>query len=168
MAKGIDILRAFKYRVTIVETKGSNSSILGFSKISGLTLGASDVIEYREGNEGPFFRKLPGLHKYKNVILEKGKGSDADILEMERWRDQVSYYRSNIKVTDKDGYGTVYYYKTINIALYSRSGDIKFEWVLHNAWPTSIDYSDLDAQTSSFLIETIDIAYEGVEIIRHK
>jgi len=173
MISGIDILRAFKYKVIIKSpynysgTKSHLDAKFGFSKISGLSMGTSDIIEYREGNEGIWSRKLPGLHKFPNLIFEKGKGRDNGQWVMEEWRSCVSYYRPNANAIMPEGTSNIDFRRNIEISLYDRNGKIKIAWHIYQAWPIKVDYSDLDAQTSTFLIETVEVAFEGLEIKRY-
>jgi phage tail-like protein len=168
MARGIDILRAFKFKVE-VQRVGNKSGFrtFGFSKVSGLSMGSSDIIEYREGNEGIWTRKMPGLHKFNNIIFEKGKSKKEDMWAMEEWRENVSFFRPNMKATSTDYKYNPQYFRNVKVILYSRGGSKKITWELSNAWPVKLDYSDLDAQSSTFLIETVELAYDGVTIIRH-
>src|SRR5258705_5039966 len=53
----------------IVEIDGIAAA--GFSECSGLST-ATDIIEYREGNERGGARKLPGLTKFANIVLKRG------------------------------------------------------------------------------------------------
>ena len=52
----------------VVDIQGMRA---GFAEISGLTI-ETDVIEYRDGNEGITARKLPGLKKFTNINLKRG------------------------------------------------------------------------------------------------
>src|SRR5215470_2250886 len=47
---------------------------------------AQDPIEYREGNEPPTVRKIPGLIKYSNVTLKWGV---TDSLDLYKWRKAI-------------------------------------------------------------------------------
>src|SRR6478735_11179381 len=67
----------------IVEIDGNTAA--GFSEVSGLE-SDSDVIEYRNGNEGITKRKLPGLNKFSNITLKRGFTKDLDLW---KWRKSV-------------------------------------------------------------------------------
>ena len=47
---------------------------------------AQDPIEYREGDEAPTVRKVPGLIKYGNVTLKWGL---TDSLDVYNWRKAI-------------------------------------------------------------------------------
>src|SRR5437899_5379398 len=49
-----------------------------FSECTGL-VSEVEVIEYRSGSESGSPRKLPGLHKYANIVLKRGYTSDRQL-----------------------------------------------------------------------------------------
>src|ERR1043166_8243526 len=75
-----DPYSAFNFLVTINEI-----TVAAFSEVSGIETD-SDVIEYRNGNEGITKRKLPGLNKFTNIILKRGITNDHGLWA---WRKQV-------------------------------------------------------------------------------
>jgi phage tail-like protein len=110
---------------------------------------AQDPIEYREGNEIPTVRKIPGLIKYGNLTLKWGITDSA--IELYNWRKLVeqgkfSEYRRNIAVI-----------------LMDEEGSPKSRWEFREAWPTKYDAPDLNAKGNDIAIETLEIAHEGME-----
>src|SRR5213593_712700 len=75
-----DPLRNFKFRLEIDGIQQAN-----FSEV---TMGetATDVVEYREGNEPSHLRKLDGLTKYGNVTLKWGV---TDSTELHDWHKAI-------------------------------------------------------------------------------
>jgi len=69
-----DPLRNFRFRL---EIDGITSA--GFSEVL-IDASTTDVIDYREGTDPPYVRKLSGLTKFGNIILKRGM--------TKRWRSQ--------------------------------------------------------------------------------
>jgi phage tail-like protein len=180
--KRVDVLRGFRYRVTIQphgegdKAKGGALE-LGFSKVSGLGLGTSDVIEYREGNEIVSPRKIPGLNKYDNVTFEQGRAKGNAGSDLASWRKAVVDSEGG-SVSDKgtpssDGrdstsssgtsFLTAYYRATVKVELINREGKPAITWTIKRAWPVSVKFSDLDGLTSDALIQTMELATEAID-----
>src|SRR3954452_1300894 len=76
-----DPYRSFNFLVEI-----DNATVAGFSDVSGLS-GDGDVIEYREGSDGPLtVRKLTGLRKFSNITLKRGYTTNGDLW---KWRRNI-------------------------------------------------------------------------------
>jgi phage tail-like protein len=80
----IDPLRSFRYRLEI-----DNISHVGFSEVT-IAETTIDAIEYREGTDPPYVRKLSGLTKYVNVTLKWGLTIGGTALELFKWHADVS------------------------------------------------------------------------------
>jgi phage tail-like protein len=122
----------------------------GFKEVT-IPDSSQDPIEYREGNEQPTVRKIPGLIKYGNISLKVGL---TDSMELYEWRKLV-----------EDG-NTDEYYKNMAIILIDEQGESKSRWEFSNAWPTKYDAPDLNATDNNIAIEAIDIAHDGMKRIK--
>lgn len=110
---------------------------------------SQDPVEYREGNEEPWVRKLPGgLVKAGNVSLKWGI---TDSLELYEWRKQVE--EGNIAEGRKNN---------MAIVLQDDEGNTAARWELKYVWPTKYDAPDLNATNSEIAIETLEIACERI------
>jgi len=164
-----DPLRDFRFIVSFPGEKAqSRQDIkLGFSKISGLNLGTSDVIEYREGNEIISPRKIPGLNKYDNITFERGRANDpGNTFFLEDWREKVAHHKGGYKGNSPDGINksSTFFRKKISVSVVNRDGHVATKFVLYDAWPVSLKYSDLDSQNSGLLISTLEVAIEGLVV----
>ncbi|HKE47461.1 MAG TPA: phage tail protein [Rhodanobacteraceae bacterium] len=119
----------------------------GFSEVSGLTTD-TNVIEYREGNEGQgTVRKLPGLMKYNNVVLKRGWTKDRSLWN---WRKQV------IDGKTKRASGA--------IVLLDEARQPALRWEFREGWPSKWEGPALNGKTSEVAIETLEIAHEGLAL----
>jgi phage tail-like protein len=106
-----------------------------------------DPIEYRDGNEIPTVRKLPGLIKYGNLTLKWGI---TDSMELYKWRKLVE--QGKFKE----------YRRNLAIILMDEEGNPKGRWEFTNAWPNKYDAPDMDGKGNDVAIETLDICHEGM------
>jgi len=117
-----------------------------FSECTGL-VSEVEVIEYRTGSDPVTPRKLPGLHKYPNIVLKRGYTSDRQLWD---WHKSVL----DGQVQRKNG----------SIVLLSASGQEVLRWNFHHGWPTKYEGPTLNAKGNDVAIETIEIAHEGLEL----
>ena len=143
MATGqrIDPYRNFNF---FVEIDGITQA--GFTDCSGFGSN-TDPIEYREGNNPKYPRKLPGMTKYNNVTLKWGL---TDSLDLYNWyRDiatgKIERKNLSIVVVDIDG--------TTEVG----------RWNCFEAWPTKWDGPDFTAKGNDIAIETLELAVERIE-----
>ena len=134
-----DPFRSYNF---LVEIDGITRA--GFRECSGLD-STQDPVEYREGNEPPTARKLPGLVKHSNISLKRGVTDDAQLWE---WRKQAI----DGKVQRKNG----------SIILLDESGAEKERWNFREGWPTKWTGPSFNATGNEVAIETLEIAHEGV------
>jgi phage tail-like protein len=109
---------------------------------------SQDPIEYREGNEVPTVRKLPGLVKYGNVTLKWGI---TDSLDLWKWRKQVEEGKM------KDAR------RKMAIVLLDEEGQTAARWEFSGAWPAKYKAPELNATAHEIAIETLEIAHEGMQ-----
>jgi len=137
-----DPYRNFRFRLEI-----DGIAAAGFSEVSiGET--ATDIIDYREGNEFNHVRKLPGLHKFGNVTLKRGMTASLEIFQ---WHKLIldgatGNARRNVAMTIAD-----------------ESGADQARLVISNAWPAKYSVGDLNGKGNEVLIETLELANEGIE-----
>jgi len=136
-----DPYQNFRY---LVEIDGIAQA--GFSEAT-IPDSAQDPIEYREGNEPPTVRKLPGLIKYGNVTLKWGT---TDSLDLYNWRKQVEQG----KMEDAR--------RNMAIILLDDEGSPAGRWEFTDAWPSKYDAPDLSAKGTDIAIETLEIVCEGM------
>lgn len=108
---------------------------------------SADVIEYREGGEPSTVRKLPGLIRYRNLTLKRGFTGSRDLFNW--WRTVVD--------------GTVDR-RNVSVRLLNAQREEVARWNFFNAFPARYDVSDLKGQGNEVVIETIEIAHEGMEL----
>jgi phage tail-like protein len=106
------------------------------------------VIEYREGaDRSNAVRKLPGRVAYGNVVLRRGIDGGLDLW---RWFKEVR--DGNLARRD------------VTITLLDEKREPVQRWLIRDAWPTKYDPSDLKAKGNEVVIETLELAVEGIEV----
>jgi phage tail-like protein len=140
-----DPFRNFSF---LVEVEGIVQA--GFSE-AAIPDSTQDPIEYREGNEPPTARKLPGLVKYGNVTLKWGI---TDSLDLYNWRHLVEQG----KMADAR--------RNVAIILMDEEGNAAARWEFNDAWPSKYDAPDLNAEGTDVSVETLEIAHEGMNRVQ--
>ena len=118
----------------------------GFSEAS-IPDSTQEPIEYREGNQTPTVRKLPGLIKYGNLTLKWGI---TDSLALYDWRKMVEQGQT------KDAR------RSIAVILMDEEGNAASRWEFFEAWPSKYDAPDLDGKGNDVAVETLEIVHEGM------
>lgn len=125
-----------------------DGTTIGFSEVSGLDT-ETQIIEYRHGdNKNHFPIKMPGIKKYGNVTLKRGV-----FVGDNKYFDW--FKKIQLNTIER---------KSVTIELLDEKGSTTMKWVLHNAWPTKITSTDLKSDGNEAGIDTLEIAYESVEI----
>ena len=139
-----DPLRNFRFRVEI-----DNIARAGFSEVSGLEA-TTEAVDYREGTDPAHTRKLVGLTKYANVALKSGLVVGADALELFKWHNDVSSGVPNIR-------------RRVVVVIQNEAGQDQARFVVSDAWPVKYSASPLKASANEVIIETLELANEGIE-----
>ena len=133
-----DPLRAFRF---LVEIEGITSG--GFSRVKGLSREVK-FESYREGGVNDYEHKLITQVLYPVVILERGLALD----DLWTWAQATA-----------DGEVRR---RTIRIRLQNEANEKMWAWQVEYALPVKWTASDLDAQTSPVVIETLELAHHGL------
>jgi phage tail-like protein len=99
-------------------------TLAGFSEVT-IPDSSADPIEFREGNEGPTVRKIPGLVKYSNISLKRGITTSTELFE---WYKQVIDGKFK-KIR-----------RNISIILLDELGSEANRWNFVGAWPRAREY----------------------------
>ena len=144
----IDPLRNFRFRLEI-----DSITQAGFSemKVGDTEIG---VVEYREGTDPPHVRKLSGLTKYGNVTLKWGLTVGANALDLSKWHSDVATGQIKAKR------------KKVVVVVQDEAGTDQARFVLSDAWPVKYELGNLDAKGNEVLIETLELANEGIERVK--
>jgi len=140
-----DPLRNFRFRVEI-----DNIARAGFAEVSGLQI-ETEAIEYREGTDPPHARKLSGLTKFANVSLRSGLVIGNGALELFQWHRAI-----------QDG-GLRANRKRVAIVVQDEAGADQARFFVSEAWPVKYQTTALNATGTEVLIETLELANEGIE-----
>ncbi len=143
--KRVDPYRNFRFKVVIDSIQSA-----AFSEAT-IPDSSTDVVDYREGTDAPFQKKLSGLTKFGNITLKKGL---TDNLDLYNWRKQI------------EGKGAVGARKNLSLILIDEEGNDKAQWDIVEAWPTKYDPSDFNAKGNEVLIETLELVHEGVTRVK--
>jgi phage tail-like protein len=138
--RATDPFASFNFKLEI-----EGITVAGFSEVTGLNQ-ESNVIDYREGQEGITPRKLPGLNKFGNITLKRGISPD---LSVYNWRKTV---------TDGD-----IERRNASVVLHNEKHEEVVRWNLVNAWPSKYVGPDLKANANEVAIESVELTHEGVE-----
>ena len=129
---------AFRFTVDL-----GDGNAAGFAEVSGLNV-ENEVIEYRNGNDRELVRrKVLGLQKYSRVYLHRGMTRDLSLFE----------WAANTKEP-----------RDITIAVLNNEFEPVYIFKLKNALPVEFRISDLNAEHSEVLIETLELTHEGFQI----
>lgn len=140
-----DPYRNFRFKVDI-----DGIRIASFAEAT-IPDSTTDVVDYREGTDLPFQRKLSGLTKYGNITLKRGLTDSMDLYD---WKKLV------------EDSGAITARKDISLILIDEEGNDKAQWDINEAWPTKYDSSDFSAKANDVVIETFEIVHEGVKRIK--
>jgi len=122
----------------------------GFSEAT-IPDSSQDSIEYREGNETPTSRKIPGLVKYGNLTLKWGT---TDSLDLYNWRKLVE--QGKMKEARRN----------LAVVLLDEEGNTSSRWEFSSAWPSKYNAPTLNAKGNDIAIETLEIVHEGMKRVK--
>jgi len=130
----------FYYKVEFGISKDTNDA--RFQSVSGLSV-EYDYESFKEGGENRFEHKLPVRTKYADMVLKRGMLSDSSVIKwfLAAFRDR--------QFDPAD----------INVILMNEKGEPLRTWKIAHAIPKKWLVSDLNANESSVVIETMELTY---------
>lgn len=156
-----DPLRNFKFNVNIMHPSIKGFASLGFMTVSGLNI-TTEVIPYREGGMNTTTQKMPGQSDFAPITLSQGVAVGSG--PMWKWMTDL------FKVMQGTGTGSPGkdFRATVDIMVLDHPVTtsvvpVKAIYRVHNAWPTSIAFSDLDAGANAVLMQQLSLAHEGFD-----
>lgn len=124
------------------------NSTIKFAEVSGLDT-EPQIVEYRHGDSKIFNSvKMPGVNKVGHVTMKRGV-----------FTGDTTYWDWYSKIK----FNTIQR-QTVVIELLDENENPTMTWTLHNAWPTKITSTDLKSDGNEAAIDTIEIAYETLNI----
>jgi phage tail-like protein len=133
-----DPLRGFRFLLEIDQIASA-----GFTRVKGLSREVKHE-SHREGGVNEYEHKLVTQVSYPVVVLERGLALD----DLWKWA---------LAVADGDVQR-----KTIRIRLQNEANEKMWAWQLEYALPVKWTVSDLDAQSSQVLMESVEFAHHGL------
>ena len=174
-----DPLRNFKFYVefssTVTTPVGTtpttaNTAITtikgGFTSITGLAINTQSI-PYREGGYNTTIHQIPGMTTFSPVTLQRGTltTNTQGLI----WMRQLFAAASGEGVAITSGQDfrcNVDIYVLDHPAVIEDATDLvtkaKMHFKLHNAWITTLQYSDLNAGDNNILFEQMTLVHEGL------
>ena len=139
----------FYYKVEFVISGGQPlpTDDARFQTVSGLSV-EYDYENFKEGGENRFEHKLPVRTKYADLVLKRGMLTDSGII---KWC--LSAFRDR-EFSPAD----------VNVILMNEKGGPLRTWKVAHAIPRKWVVSDLNANESSVVIETMELTYRYFSI----
>lgn len=150
-------LTKMNFLVTVDEVSG----IAAFNEVTGVEASV-DVIEFRQGNAHSLAPvKIQGLVKHGNVTLKMGYTRSQGFKEwikecVSERRLETPRHNLTIEMIDIN--------ESSPQQLVESAVNPELTWILKNAWVTKYNGPDLNSTTSEVAIESVEIAYEEIEI----
>jgi phage tail-like protein len=135
----------FRFKVTIDEVEAAD-----FREVQGLSV-QREVVEYYQGGENNYHRKLIGGTRFTNIVLRRGTSSSLDLWN---WIKECIDATNGVK--RKNG----------SIIALNQAGDPVVRWDFKEAWPCRYEGPDFYAGTSELAIETLELAHHGFEMVK--
>lgn len=133
-----DPLRGFRF---LLEIEGITSG--GFARVKGLSREVKHE-SFREGGVNEYEHKLVTQVSYPAVVLERGLALD------DLWKWALAVADGDIKR------------KTVWIRLQNEANEKMWAWQIEYALPVKWTASDLDAQSSQVVMESLELAHHGM------
>jgi phage tail-like protein len=163
-----DPLLAYNFQVSLLDSKDNEGVGLGtialstggmrtmaaFSEVSGLEA-SMEVEEYQAGGFNDATLKFPGRVKWSNLVMRRGLLAKRDPLDKS---DLWTWYEAYL-----DGHGVR---KDGIIVLLDEQRKPKLTWSFKRGLPLKWSGPAMNAQQSQVAIETIEIAHEGIRLVR--
>ncbi|MBP5455180.1 MAG: phage tail protein [Paludibacteraceae bacterium] len=116
---------------------------MAFSEVSGISA-ELQTEEVGEGGNNSFKYRLPKPPKYNNLVLKRALSTTPSVLIM--WANEAIHNFN-------------FYPCTAVVALLNEEHIPVKVWAFNNAYPVKLEVSNLSANKSELVIETLELAY---------
>jgi phage tail-like protein len=182
-----DPLRSFRFYVEFFNASSgggtADSKIAsfagGFVNVSGLGINTQSI-SYREGGFNTTIHQIPGMTTFNPITLNRGviQGNDNAM----RWMRYLfastagdglalsttaNDFRCDLKIYVLDHPNAALSGATTGATGAASSTDgnnPKLGFWVHNAWISTLNYSDLDAGGNNVMVETMGLVHEGLSV----
>jgi phage tail-like protein len=134
-----DPYKVFRF---VVEINGT--LVGGFSEVTGFER-RTEVDDYREGGVNDYVHKIAKETRYPNLTLKRGI---TDLTNLWQWHQQVISGQIERK--------------TVSVILLDPLGLEKWRWIFSDAYPVKWNGSDMNANSSTVSVESIELAHHGM------
>lgn len=131
----------FHFKVTFELTSAPEADS-SFQEVSGLEA-SMEMESIKEGGENRFVHRLPLLPTYGNLILKRGMLVDSALIKW--FEDAILNYE--------------FHPIPVSVTLLNQENKPQAAWIFHNAVPVKWSTSNLNAEESSLVVETIELSY---------
>lgn len=171
-SKSVDPMRKFRFEVETLTGGHIPAGRVGFTEVSGLNLGTTEVISYVDGNDVTP-RKLPGRTTFSDITLKKGMDAGRHLatwreIVMESLSDEADFAGVPVSDVNELGQREDAFRADLLITLYDRSsasgsnpGRKRAAWIVRGAWPTAMPIEALTAE-GGVLMEECTFATERI------
>lgn len=118
-----------------------------FRDVSGISMEVEEET-YNEGGENRFIHKFPVRARYPDLVLKRGLLTDSVI---RKWCEEA-IYNLDIQPT------------SVWVTLLNEEHEPLQSYTFINAWPKKWNISDLNAESSEVVIESLELAYQYYKI----
>ena len=118
-----------------------------FRDVSGLSMEVEEET-YNEGGENRFIHKFPVRARYADLILKRGLLTDSTV---RRWCEAAI---QNLDIAPA----------TVWVTLLNEDHEPLQTYTFVNAWPKKWSVSDLNAEASEIVVESLELAYQYFKI----
>jgi phage tail-like protein len=153
MPKVGDFYEGFRANEFVLIIDGTESS--GVSKISGLSEGELETIEQPDGATGHVYKLAAAKVKFEPLTIERRvDGSPED----KRFRD---WFRQTFRLNATRQGGSAV--RKNGMIVKRHFGEDVLRFAFYGAWVKSSKFTDLEAGSTSLLLQTIVLEIEGIE-----
>jgi phage tail-like protein len=139
-----DPYKNFKFRISM-----EGRTVAGIDLVAGLTP-APGSVKKKSGT------KMPGLQKFGNLTLKRVSTQDDQFYD---WLKSASgKFGSDAE--------SKYLRKSMVLEVCNESGELIASYRMINAWVTKFEAPELNAKSNDMAIDTLELSYEGLELIR--
>ncbi|TNE57306.1 MAG: phage tail protein [Bacteroidetes bacterium] len=124
---------------------------ISFTEVTGMDMQV-EVIEYRHSDSKDFSKiKMPGMRKFSNITLKRGKfENDFDYND---WFGEIA----NERVSGR---------RDVVIRLLNEKHEPVAVWKAQRCFPVKVTTPDLKSDANEVAIESMEIAHEGLTLVR--